>query len=298
MSLNIFECSDGTDCGGVPEINRCGNLMRYYAEIFEQLRDDMLVQKLIGIIFESYGVQLSEEHVRAAFATKFDTWGGALLKIVQRCKLGAAKWMMSDTKKLGGFEIPLVDFSNRPGWQKFKRRDVLRVCLQYAPVHRFLNPGNQLSTYDDSVMLSGDFDIEVFGSSFNTRLPRYGCMFPEVEAPFGAIGTAEEILRGIYEGKIIAKGIMVSPPSPLQLHGMAMIWLKKILDAGIRLNIVLTISSSKRGVFDWSECVGLREYFEEPLRVTHAYEIFGSSKMVRRKLSCDWEEYFYYGGSR
>ena len=57
-----------------------------------------------------------------------------------------------------------------------------RVCLQYAPfVH--LGPGNQLTTFSEEIIRSGHFDIEVFGYAFNTRLPRYGCLFPQIEAP-------------------------------------------------------------------------------------------------------------------
>jgi len=92
-----------------------------------------------------------------------------LTRVIHSCKLGTAKWMLGGG---GDFKIPLADFSNRPVGKKISRANILRVCLQYAPVHRFLNPGNQLSTWDEKLIRSGDFDIEIFGSAFNTRLPQ------------------------------------------------------------------------------------------------------------------------------
>ncbi len=119
-------------------------------------------------------------------------------------------------------------------------------------------------------------------------------MFPEVEAPFGGIGTAAEIFERIYARKLQTVGILISPPSSIELHGMTMIWLKKIFDAGIQLNVVLAISVSKEKIFDWTECVGLRDYFTETKRITHAYSLFGSQQMKRVKLSGEWREYYHY----
>ncbi len=54
----------------------------------------------------------------------------------------------------------------------------IELNIKYAPIHYLLNPGNQLTTFTNELIFSINsdtselnYDIEVFGSAFNTRLP-------------------------------------------------------------------------------------------------------------------------------
>ena len=90
-----------------------------------------------------------------------------------------------------------------------------------------LKNGNQASLFSNEHMnslISEGFNLEVFGSSYNTRMRYFGSLYPEDE-PYGRIGTAEEILQQILDRKqlrwrnemIEAKKFTVSPPSGWEL---------------------------------------------------------------------------------
>jgi len=227
--------------------NDACNLFVYYERVMVLLRSvkkwdqdtkDYWTNKIISWIFQNYGREINLEDLRSNYPDYND-----LCELLRPIHLKKDHWEIS-TSAYPEIKIQCHSVNNRPAHLRGSEIDHLCVCLQYAPfVH--LNPGNQLTTFSDEIIRSGNFDIEVFGSAFNTRLPRYGCLFPKIEAPFGAIGTAEEIFAGILDGTIIAVGLLISPPSSKDLHEMAAGWVKKILDAKIKVNIIFAMSSTK-----------------------------------------------------
>ncbi len=123
-------------------------------------------------------------------------------------------------------------------------------------------------------------------------------MFPELEAGVGGIGTAEQIFDMIIEKKITTAGILVSPPSSIYLHDLAVGKIKIILEmiesGQLKpLNIVLAISSTKEVFIIKNE---MEKYIKQKKIIEFAYHFKTTEKsyeLVPHKLSQVWYEYYF-----
>jgi hypothetical protein len=265
--------------------NKEGNLYTYYNNIFADIRyffkknnsEARFFENLtINYIFSNYGKEIITNEINESlkYQQSKNSAGfnyNKFFKIFDERKLKKITYVFS-TKVINcnadnKIVLTLKQTGNRPFKLPKSYLNILNV--KYASIHRFLNPGNQLTTFTDELVFSKDengnplYNVEIFGSAFNTRLPYYGCMFPEIEAEAGGIGTAEQIFQSILEKGCLSPdflkieketevvGILVSPPSSVYLHDVA-VWnirliLEKIAKGELKkINIVLAISLSKK----------------------------------------------------
>lgn len=269
-----------------------GNLYTYYKKIIEEIRyvfnypESVFFENLtINYIFSNYGKEIISNEINESLkyqqsknTNNFDY--DKFFKIFDFIKKEDITYVFSteikDCEAGNRILIKIKETGNRP--IKISKSYLNILNIKYAPVHSFLNPGNQLTTFTDKLVFSKDkngnplYNVEIFGSAFNTRLPYYGCMFPEVEAEAGGIGTAEQIFDSIIEtgclspkflphltshfskdkmrGGIKVFGLLVSPPSSIYLHDLAVgkikIIMEKIKEGTLNpINIVLAISLTK-----------------------------------------------------
>lgn len=270
-----------------------GNLYIYYKKIIEQIRYDFNYPEssffenlTINYIFSNYGKEIVSNEINESlkYQQSKNTHNfnyNKFFKIFDYIKKENITYVFSteikDCEANNRILIKIKETGNRPF--KISKSYLNTLNIKYASVHSFLNPGNQLTTFTDELVFSKDkegnplYNVEVFGSAFNTRLPFYGCMFPEIEAEAGGIGTAEQIFDSIIEtgclspkflpnltshfaegkmrgGGIKVSGLLVSPPSSIYLHDLAVgkikIIMEKIKEGTLNpINIVLAISLTK-----------------------------------------------------
>jgi len=125
-------------------------------------------------------------------------------------------------------KIKLRDFTNRE-YHNYKSTDLEKICasLCYHNVLTYMIEGNQWAMDEKRVkhLMENNYNIELFGSTFNTRLKYFGCLYKEVDEPFGGLGEYDYILDKlikkeplmwrdtvIYDKNDIIK-IQVNPPT-------------------------------------------------------------------------------------
>ena len=195
-------------------------------------------------------------------------------------------------------KIDIKPLSNRYPHAKISKVYEIELNIKYAVLFDVLNPGNQLTTFSEELISSGLYDVEVFGSAFNTRLPYYGSMFPELEKTAGCIGTAETIFENIINKKLKVKGILVSPPSSAILHNSACYAIKKIIkliNEGVLeyINIVLAVSHRKIAFIVKNN---LHILAKKRVEIKTTYIIRTNKKkyyLEPHKLSSHWFEYYF-----
>ena len=195
-------------------------------------------------------------------------------------------------------KIDIKPLSNRYPHAKISKVYEIELNIKYASLFNVFNPGNQLTTFSDNLIKNGLYDVEVFGSAFNTRLPYYGSMFPELEKTAGCIGTAETIFENIINKKLKVKGILVSPPSSSFLHDLACTSLTKIFELIHNkelepINIVLAISH-KKVIFMTKN--NLQNFVKKRKTINDAFVIKtenNSYYLEPHKLSSHWYEYYF-----
>lgn len=120
-----------------------------------------------------------------------------------------------------------------------------------------MREGNQLSLFSNAeikILKSKGYNIEVFGSAYNTRLCYFGSLYAEDE-PLGRIGDAEEILTAILEGKTIrwrnkivkTEKFIVSPPSGRTIIKKVIDYCLSILSAH-RIKLILALPASNKDI--------------------------------------------------
>jgi hypothetical protein len=286
--------------------DKIGNIYKYYETLYDKLKFNFLEFNILtNMVFKIFLEPITPEFFNEIqdLYKKIDL--SVLRKALVETKLGNKHYDISTSPRGKYIKIPVSDFVNRP---PTKMIDKIMVSLKNAPIHRFFNVGNQLTTFSNALIdRFKDLDgIEVFGSAYNTRLRRYGCMFPEVERAFGAIGKAEDIFKGILDKTITFPGskygrggLLISPPSARELHDLALSYTKRILEAIKRgelepIEIVLAISSTKKSIFDFYE---LNKIYTKQIEVTHGFyfKCMGKGKfeLVSVKLKENWIEYYF-----
>ena len=112
------------------------------------------------------------------------------------------------------------------------------------------------------------------------------------------IGSFDEVFEGIIAGTIKTRGILVSPPSSIYLHDLAVGKIKIILEmiesGQLKpLNIVLAISSTKEIFIIKNE---MEKYIKQKKIIEFAYHFKTTEKtyeLVPHKLSQVWYEYYF-----
>ena len=193
------------------------------------------------------------------------------------------------------FEIS--DFKNREKalGHKINKINKILVSLKYNIIHTFLVRGNQISTHTDEIFQTSEYDIEVFGSAFNTRLPKYGHMYTgnskferDLEKPFGGIGSFDEILDSVIQKKIETKGLLVGPPSSKNLHIRAIDYVRKISEMKLGINVCLVISLTK---FEYMK--GLEKLACDKKIIKEGFLFLANGHIKTVKLNSNWCNYYF-----
>lgn len=307
----MFECSNVFYLNKVDfHVNdfydKIGNIYRYYGIIMDKLKFNLLeVNILVGMVFKKPGEKLTIDDFNDVQLLYKKTDLSVLKKAIEETVLENNHYAISLTPEGKNITVNVNEFVNRPPTRMI---DKILVSLKYTPIHDFFSVGNQLTTFSPEVIKRfQDLDgIEVFGSAYNTRLRRYGCIFPDHEKPFGSLGYAECILKGVLNKTIdfpLSKtgkgGLLISPPSPRELHDLSISYVKQILEAVQKgdlppIEIVLAISSKKKSIFDHFEMEKFNPIQKE---ITHGqfFRCLGSDRyeLVTVKLKENWYEFYF-----
>jgi hypothetical protein len=256
--------------------------------------------------FANYGKEISSEELKASLSyyesknySNFDF--NKFYNIFSKIKLQHETYSFFFNEppcSKNAIKITVKPLSNRYPFAKITKIYEIELNIKYAVLFDVLNPGNQLTTFSDVVVNSGLYDVEVFGSAFNTRLPNYGSMFPELEKKAGCIGTAETIFKDIIDKKLKVKGILVSPPSSAALHDLSCTSLAVIIEmikSGTLepINIVLAISH-KKVIFVTKN--NLHLHIKKRVEIKTAYVLRTDEKKYHlepHELSSHWYEYYF-----
>ena len=200
-------------------------------------------------------------------------------------KLDSGKYCVKPKTAGSIYQFKVWDFANRSEKNRGSKIDRIKVSLRYATIYQYLLHGNQLSTFSGEDLNS---EVEIFGSSLNARLKYFGCMFPELEKPFGAIGTYEDILLGILSEKFKFHELLISPPSSSFLHWRSAELLEQIFEKFRSkkkpLRVIFSISKTKAEIMK-----NLNQYVKKIVEVNHAYDVRDGTK---KKLSGAWVKYY------
>jgi hypothetical protein len=81
--------------------------------------------------------------------------------------------------------------------------EIVNVSICYHNVITYLTEGNQWAIDAPRMekLINNGFNVELFGSSFNTRMKYFGCLYVDVDKPFGGLGDYEYILKTLIDGK-------------------------------------------------------------------------------------------------
>lgn len=174
-------------------ISKEGNLFLYYREAFKRVTDRNYQNKIVNYIFE-HALDQPIENIKPfdrqkiidqfskqsyeEFREKIDNFCDILVNIpLTNYFFTISKFRATMNPNIVPFEISNFENRERVLGKKIKSIDKILVSLKYNNIHTFLVRGNQYSTFTEDLFTSGLYDIEVFGSAFNTRLPRYGHIY-------------------------------------------------------------------------------------------------------------------------
>lgn len=287
-------------------INKEGNLYLYYGEAFNRLKDDISFKnKLVNYIFDYYGEPFDRQKIIGQFSKqsyeeyrdKINWFCNQLLSIPltnHNFRIAGNAFEKSNPNVIP-FEISEFENRERALGHKINKIAKILVSIKYNIVHTFLVRSNQLSTHTDDIFHTGEYDIETFGSAFNTRLPRYGHLYTgqtkferELEKPFGGIGSYDEILEGVISGNIKTKGILVGPPSSKNLHVRAIGYVRKISEMKLGINVCLVISLTKLSLMG-----GLEKLAVDKKIIKEAFLFLANGKVKTVKLGYDWCNFYF-----
>ena len=293
--------------------NTEGNLYTYYSsiiseinKIFEGSEKNIFLNLFTTIVFANYSKELDSKKVKKDLSYEesknsddFDF--NKFYSIFDKIKLRQDTYSFFFNEppcSNNPIKIDIKPLSNRYPHAKISKVYEIELNIKYASLFNVFNPGNQLTTFSDNLIKNGLYDVEVFGSAFNTRLPYYGSMFPELEKTAGCIGTAETIFENIINKKLKVKGILVSPPSSAILHNSACYAIKKIIkliNEGVLeyINIVLAVSHRKIAFIVKNN---LHILAKKRVEIKTAYIIRTNKKkyyLEPHKLSSHWFEYYF-----
>ncbi len=306
-------------------VSKEGNLYIYYSAAFSRLNrlneDDKyyFTNKLAAYVFDNYGVKFEYQKLMQIFGNNISQnekeykgnieWFCETLenlpfpnKYWSLAKYGSIPFEISDFKirEIALTELPENEQHKYKKYDlvvnKIKSLDKILVSLKYNVIHTFLVRGNQYSTFTEDLIRGGLYDIEVFGSAFNSRLPRYGHIYTgqtpferNLEKPFGGLGSFDEVFEGIINGSIQTRGILVSPPSPKSLHARTIEYIRRLSVLKKGINVCLAISMSKFNLMN-----GLDLLATKKKKITEAFLFLADGKIVTVPLSGDWCEFYFY----
>lgn len=194
---------------------------------------------------------------------------GLKLPIIDRIGITYTDKPLSNSKKITiippqrykYYNIPIVDL-----FPIFIRQKTLMNLVS----------GNQFSLFSDeeiSTLKNEGFNIEVFGSSYNTRLQYFGSLYTE-DRPLGRLGTAEEILEKIlagdqlywYDEAVRSDKFTLSPPSGRDLIEKTVKYCIEILQKH-KVYLILAIPESN----NHCEILHASEFCIKAIKKTKAY---------------------------
>lgn len=101
-------------------------------------------------------------------------------------------------------KIKMRDFSMREN-AGYYCTDIekINVSICYENVITYLTEGQQwaMDTNRMNGLLESGYKVELFGSTFNTRMKYFGCLYVEVDGPFGGLGTYDHVLNTLISGE-------------------------------------------------------------------------------------------------
>lgn len=123
--------------------------------------------------------------------------------------------------------------------------EIINVNFCYHNVLKYMCEGNHWAMEQQimDVLIKDGYNIELFGSSFNTRLKYFGCLYPDVDGPFGGLGSYDTVLNTLinkeylmWNNKELIYGpddifkISVGPPSVFELVNNLWILIQKLFE--------------------------------------------------------------------
>ena len=182
-------------------------------------------------------------------------------------------------------------------------------CCKFYTMLNYFSSGDQWTTVSNNYMerlRNQGYLIECFGNAFNTRLPYFGSIHPEVDRPWGCLGRFDEILQTLIDGreliwqhgnqkKIVYKAVSdvglvqlppdvavtCSPPSGLGIQTKVTNMALELLDVGKKrsqhIRVYLCVSEKHTTLNDM---IQNSPYCKGRFKVTQAWAMLQGGKSI------------------